>query len=290
MSMAPGPEALHGWRANAYGGSGCARRRARQVLRQDHHRGALRLAAVHRRPELRGTGSCPGGQRGRWRRGHEKAGQCADLQGDARHRLAASQGRLDLQGGRIAVRGHQRQNLAAGHRYRPVRRGVTSARPARKDRCAGPSGDHQEQAGDLARASPPAGRGRRLVRKVRRPSEHMASHPRPTGVGPGPIASSGPHRRLGRGAPEAGSACRSSARAGHGNREAVGSACRSSVRPPHRGFVALGLGWAQTVGLVARRVARYLSPLLVGREPSAPSQVPEPSTLALMARRPWLAA
>ncbi len=176
MSTVPGPVALRGSRASACACSGCARRRVHPGLRRDHHLGARHLAAVHPRLALLGRGSCPEGQRGRSRPGLEKAGPCGGRQAAAARHLGASRehpngllGHPALLGDRSAGRG-QHQNLAAGHQY-PENRDVTSVRPARTGRFGEPSGDRREQAGDLARASPPAGRGHRPVRRARLPSE-----------------------------------------------------------------------------------------------------------------------
>jgi len=244
---------------------------------------------AHPRLALPGRGNCLGAQRGRSRRGPAQAGRCADHQGDAPHHLAASQGHPDLQGGLIAVRGHQRQNLAAGHRYYPGRRGVTSGR---RDRCAGPSGDRQEQVGDLARASPPAGLGRRPVRRARHSSGRTARHRARTGVGP--FASSGhPRHCRGPGVREVGSVCRSSARAGRGTREAAGSVCRSSARLPRRCFAVLAPGSARelTAGLGAPvLLARRRPPSSAAREPRGSGQLKKELTVPLRALRPWPAA
>ena len=170
---------------------------------------------------------------------------------------------------------------------------MTSVRPARTGRFAGPSGDRREQAGELARASPRAGRGHRPVRRARLPSErncHLDQVRR--GVDPGQVASS---RRLpdcpGRAALEVGSVCRSSATGGRGSREEVGSACLSSARQRHRGFADLAPGPPrdQTAGLAAAvLVARQPSPSLAAWEACGPGHLS--IALALMARRPWLAA
>jgi hypothetical protein len=164
---------------------------------------------------------------------------------------------------------------------------VTSARQVQKGRSAGPSGD-------LAQASPPAGLGRRPVRRARHRSGRTARHQDRTDVGLGLVASSGRSRHCPEpGAQGVGSVCRSSAKGGHGTREAVGSACRSSGRQPHRGFAVLALGSPHepTAGLGALVLAVQHRPcLLAAREPYGSEQPTKELTLPLRARRPWPAA
>jgi len=247
---------------------------------------------AHPRLALLGRGSCPEGQRGRSRRGREKAARCGGPQAGERHlHLGACRGHPGLQEGRNAGR-DQHQNLAAGHRYHPERRGGTSAHPDRRGRFAEPSGGRRERVGDPAQASPPVGPGRRPVRRARRSSERTGRHQ--PGAGPGQIASSGRLRHYpGRAAREAGSVCRSSATGGHGSREEVGWACRSLARQQHRDFAGLapGLPHERSAGLaVAVRVVLHRPSALAARQPCGPDQVPKALRLALMARRPWLVA
>ncbi len=255
-STAPGPAALHGWRANACACSGCARRRAHRGLPQDRRLGARHLAVAHRRPELPGKANCPGGQHGRWRRGHEKAGRYGGHPAGARHQGASRAhpnglaGHPGRRGGRSAGR-DQHQNLAAGRRYHPGHQGVTSVHRDRTDRCAVPSGGRRERADDLAPASHPACL-ELPVRTGHHPSERTARHQSRMGVGLGRAASWGRLRgHPGRAAQAAGSVFRSSATVGHGNQGAVGSACQSSARPLRRDFAGLAQAprHAQTAGV-----------------------------------------
>jgi len=170
---------------------------------------------------------------------------------------------------------------------------VTSVRPARTGRFAEPSGDRREQAGGLARACPPAGRGHRPVRRARLRSErnrHLDQGRR--GVDPAQAASS---RRLPdcprRGAREVGSVCRSWATVGRGSREEVGSACLSWATQRHRDFADLAPAppRAQTAGPAAAVLAgRHRWPSLAAWEACGPGHLP--IALAPMGRRPWLAA
>jgi hypothetical protein len=234
MWTAPGPAALHGWRANACACSGFAHRLVHRGLPQDRRPAGRHLSEARPRPELPGKENSPGGQRGRSRRGHEKAGRYGGHPTGAHHQGASREhpyglaGHPGPRGCRSAGR-DQHQNLAVGRRYHRGRQGVTSVHQDRTDRCAVPLGDRREQAGDLVRASHPVGLGLPVG----------TGHHR-MGAGLGRTASWGRLRGYpGLAAQAGGWACRSSATRGHGSRGAVGSACPSSARPLHRGFAVL---------------------------------------------------
>jgi hypothetical protein len=226
-------------------------------------------------------------------RGRDRADRCAGPRGVGRHLAACREHRYGLAGHRGLQEGlsagrDQHQNQGAGHLCRPGRQGVTSARQAQKGRSAGPSGD-------LAQASPPAGLGRHPVRRARHRGGRRARHQDRTDVGLGPVASSGRSRRCPEpGAQGVGSACRSSARGGHGTREAVGSACRSSARQPHLGFALPALGSPhepQAAGLGALVLAaRHRPPSLGATEPYGSQHPTTELTLPLRARPSWPAA